>query len=65
MQSEQKVQEPKQSELPLKGKTGRPKGWSPAKTQPQPPMIQEDGQFVIIRLEKKQIAKLILKDLLV
>ncbi len=60
MQSEQKQPEP----TAAKPKGGRPKGFSPVKAQPQPSLIEDDGDYVVIRVQKKQLAKLLLKDLL-
>jgi hypothetical protein len=51
-----------QTESNEKKKGGRPKGFSP-KTETKP-MIQEDGEYVILRIKKKELAKLLLKDLI-
>jgi hypothetical protein len=42
---------------------GRPPGFSPAKVESKQ-LIEEDGEYVVIRIKKKELAKLLLKDLL-
>lgn len=52
-----------------KKKGGRPVGYSPAKapkdinSPKEPPLISEDGDYLVIRVSKKAVAKLLLKDL--
>lgn len=55
MQTDQKP-EPKK-------KGGRPVGYSP-KQEPKHALAEEDGEYVVIRVPKKQLAKLLLKDLI-
>jgi hypothetical protein len=46
-----------------KGKGGRPPGYSP-KQEAKAVVVEEDGEYITIRIPKKQLSKLILKDLL-
>lgn len=45
---------------------GRPIGYKPTKqTEPkEPPLITEEGDYLVIRISKKAAMKLLLKDLL-
>lgn len=48
-----------------KKKGGRPVGFSPkAATQSGPTLLEDDGEWFIIRVNKKAAAKLLLKDLI-
>ncbi|HYX33658.1 MAG TPA: hypothetical protein VE954_11125 [Oligoflexus sp.] len=42
---------------------GRPAGFSP-KAKETSTVLQEDGEYVVIRVQKKQLMKLLLKDLI-
>jgi hypothetical protein len=46
-----------------KKKGGRPVGYSP-KQETKHTLAEEDGDYVLIRVPKKQLAKLLLKDLI-
>lgn len=46
-----------------KGKGGRPAGYSP-KAETKGVVIEDNGEFIIVKIPKKQLGKLILKDLL-
>ena len=46
-----------------KKKGGRPLGFSP-KHETKGATLEDDGDYVIIRVQKKQLMKLLLKDLI-
>lgn len=58
--SETKQTQPAES---TKKKGGRPVGYSP-KQEPKHALAEEDGEYVLIRVPKKQLAKLLLKGLI-
>jgi hypothetical protein len=46
-----------------KKKGGRPVGYSP-KQDPKGLILHDDGEYITVKIPKKQLGKLILKDLL-
>jgi hypothetical protein len=56
----------KQVENPTKNKGGRPRGSiSPKAQEPKTvTLIEEDGEWLLIRINKKAAVKLLLKDLI-
>jgi hypothetical protein len=53
--------EQKQPEVKKKG--GRPTGYSP-KVETKGVVVEDSGEFIIVKIPKKQLGKLILKDLI-
>lgn len=48
-----------------KKKGGRPQGYSPKAATPSGPTpLEDDGDYVVIRVKKKELAKLLLRDLI-
>jgi hypothetical protein len=51
------IEEQKQPEQPKK-KGGRPVGFSPKSAPPHgPTLLEDDGEYVIIRIKKKELAR--------
>jgi hypothetical protein len=56
-----------ETSAPKTNKGGRPKGFSHKQEtpgQPKQELLQDDGEYVVIRVKKRELAKLLLRDLI-
>jgi hypothetical protein len=54
----------KQEPTAVKKKGGRPAGFSPKAAEPKQELLEDDGDYVVVRIKKKELAKLLLRDLI-